>query len=120
MGHFQELRDLLDEAGIEWHDNSDSLFARTQGEYNGREFSAIQGEHSYGGAKGYLEVRMDEEEPIGWLTAKQARDLIAGTITDEQADQESAKTYKAEKDRFLQGKPWNHPAEAVSAPGMVV
>lgn len=115
MGNFQSLRDLLDVAGIQWHDNSDGLFARTQGEYNGRQFSAIQGEYSYGGAKGYLEVRMDEDEPIGWLTAKQAFDLIAGNVTNEKAEEESAKTYGAELAAFAAEK--NIPLELAAAPG---
>ena len=40
---FEALRDMLDSEGIEWHDNSDSMFHRTQGEPKGRRFSAIFG-----------------------------------------------------------------------------
>jgi len=83
---FEALRDMLDAEGIDWHDNSDSLFHRTQGEHAGRRFSAIFGFGSYGWQSGLLEVRMDSDEPIGWITASDAMSLIAGDITEEQAD----------------------------------
>ena len=102
--HFQALRDKLDQAGIPWHDNSDFLFDRTQGEWNGHFFSAIHGYGSYGSEKGYLEVRIDETEPIGWLTAKEAFDLIAGKVDYEQADQIAKKNCSKEWELFQSKK----------------
>ena len=84
---FEALRGMLDSEGIEWHDNSDEVFHRTQGEHKGRRFSAIFGYGSYGHERGYLEVRMDEDEPVGWLTATDALEWIAGVIDGWGAEQ---------------------------------
>ena len=92
---FQALRDMLDAAGIEWRDNSDRLFHRTQGEHAGRRFSAIFGYGSYGHADGYLEVRMDETEPVGWLTASDALEWIAGVIDGWGAEQRAIENWRA-------------------------
>ena len=107
---FEALRDMLDSEGIEWHDNSDEVFHRTQGEHKGRRFSAIFGYGSYGHERGYLEVRMDEDEPIGWLTASDALEWIAGVIDDEGADSRSEENWRG----FLANRKRNPPAEAAT------
>lgn len=77
------LRDFLDKKGIEWidkSDNSDDLIVvyRTRFEVNGEDISVIFGHGTIGGISvfngntnyGRLEMMINNNEPEGWLTAK--------------------------------------------------
>lgn len=83
------LREMLDAENIEWHDASSQSFElpmdRTHFEHRGYHWSVIHGFGSYGGPsfsrddKGLLELMSDavnEGEPIGWLTAKEAMQYV--------------------------------------------
>lgn len=95
MSEMEKFRSLLDEAGIEWWDDSevdhfagpDTYMERTKFEYRGYSWSVIHGFGSYGGYnhisrdKGLLELlsgAVEGGEPIGYLTAKQAMKLVKG------------------------------------------
>ena len=95
MSEMERLRSLLDEAGIEWWDDSemdhfsvpDTYMERTKFEYRGSSWSVIHGFGSYGGYdriskdKGLLEllsVGAGDGSPIGYLTARQAMKLVKG------------------------------------------
>ena len=93
------LREWLDKKGIEWHDMSaicdyttiekmrilgidkqyaDTTIYRTHFDYKGHEISVINGYGTYGGYEpftdknyGCLEMMIDENEPLGWLSAKE-------------------------------------------------
>lgn len=48
-GEMLELREMLDKAGIAWHDESDFMMCRTQQhDSDGMVFSAVCGEYAYG------------------------------------------------------------------------
>lgn len=94
----QKLRKLLDEKNITWIDNSEEFetgsadfemwICRTKFESEGHHFSVINGFGTYGGwygansvteAKdnlGQLELMIDRDEPIGWLTAEEVIYLV--------------------------------------------
>lgn len=89
-----KFRRLLDNAGIEWHDASckDNMFpiTRTHFVFKGYHWSVIHGRGSYGGInvfnkrkdEGLLEMMseaVNEGEPIGWLTAEDAMQIIFET-----------------------------------------
>ena len=91
----EKFRSLLDEAGIEWWDDSemdhfagpDTYMERTKFEYRGSDWSVIHGFGSYGGYdriskdKGLLELLSSaagDGSPIGYLTARQAMKLVKG------------------------------------------
>ena len=95
MSEMERLRSLLDEAGIEWWDDSemdhfagpDTYMERTKFEYRGYSWSVIHGFGSFGGYnrisgdKGLLELLEGypfNGEPIGFLTAAQAMKLVKG------------------------------------------
>ena len=95
MSEMEKLRSLLDEAGIEWWDDSemenfagpDTYMERTKFEYRGHNWSVIHGFGSYGGYdrisrdKGLLELLSSaagDGNPIGYLTARQAMKLVKG------------------------------------------
>lgn len=93
-GEMQKLRDWLDKKEIIWGDNShvmseeetfvsavtgykvDLTICRTLFVYKGKRFSVIQGQYTYGGSDGFLELwnESDWDEPAGWYTAS---DVIA-------------------------------------------
>ena len=88
----QQLRKLLDEKKIPWEDHSEDMteteefpmwICRTHFEYKDKRWSAINGFGTYGGwfglnlgskvseNMGLIELmELDEENPIGWLTAE--------------------------------------------------
>ena len=95
MSEMEKFRSLLDEAGIEWSDDSemenfagpDTYMERTKFEHRGYSWSVIHGFGSYGGYdriskdKGLLEllsVGAGDGSPIGYLTARQAMELVKG------------------------------------------
>ena len=81
----QQLRELLDEKGIEWEEHSetyegtaiDMWICRTWFEYKGNKVSVINGFGTYGGYDGFdskdnlgrLEMMNGATEPIGFLMA---------------------------------------------------
>ena len=72
-----KLRKKLNEAGIEWHDNTryseDMILVRTQGDG----FSVICGDGSFGGYHGLLEVwTVIMDDPEGYCTAEECMDYI--------------------------------------------
>ena len=72
------LRDMLDGAGIEWHDNSDCMFCRTQ-LFDGDEmvYSAVCGMSTYGNIELWTRnARSCKQDPIGLDTAEEAFGLI--------------------------------------------
>ena len=86
-----KFRKLLDENGIEWHDASDPVedfyrIDRTHFEYNKFHYSVIHGCGTYGGYsiwdnrdEGLLELMsnaINRGNPIGWLTADEAIQII--------------------------------------------
>ena len=72
------LRDMLDAAGIEWHDASDEIMCRTHDtEDDSWTFSAICGQHAYGEIELWTRtMKQDREDPIGLDTAEEAFALI--------------------------------------------
>ena len=86
----QKLRDKLDKKRIEWTDEStpelvDENFSicRTHFGYKGKHFSIIHGCATYGGwaldkseDQGLLEMMIDMDEPVGYLTAEQAMEYV--------------------------------------------
>lgn len=93
-GEMQKLRDWLDKNEIIWRDNSyvmpeeetlvsavtgykvDLTIYRTQFDYKGKWFLVVQGQYTYGGSDGFLELwnESDWDESAGWYTAS---DVIA-------------------------------------------
>lgn len=74
-----ELRRMLDAAGIEWHDDSDGLFCRTNDvdEDFSWTFSATCGTCSYGTIELWTRtMRERKQDPIGLDTAEEAFELI--------------------------------------------
>lgn len=81
---------MLDKNNIEWEDNSEYgsfPITRTQFNYRGYRWSVIHGFGTYGGYshfdqdKGLLELMseaIDDGYPIGYLTAKEAFELVKG------------------------------------------
>lgn len=72
------LRDMLDAAGIEWHDASDEIMCRTNDTGGcGWTFSAICGRHAYGTIELWTNTMLDNKlDPIGLSTAEEAFALI--------------------------------------------
>ncbi len=74
---FLKFRELLDGAGIPWHDATDSCDYFTMHRTHGDGFSVIYGKHGYGASMGLLEARIDGRKDVdGWLTAEQAFELV--------------------------------------------
>ena len=100
-----KLREGLDKRGIKWIDKSDitteerikyfisqgisELFAdstmyRTHFEHKGKKYSVIFGYGSFGGINAIepsqnnslLEMMIDDDEPVGWLTADDVLKII--------------------------------------------
>ena len=83
----KKLRKYLTDNGIEWYDDT-SISAtwwmvRTKYKYKGREFSVINGFGSFGGYTsftnknmGKLELIIDGEEPIGYLSAEDVVEIM--------------------------------------------
>lgn len=72
------LRDMLDGAGIEWHDNTDEIMCRTQ-LFDGDEmvYSAICGRYAYGTIELWTNSMIENKlTPIGLQTAEDAFALI--------------------------------------------
>lgn len=72
------LRDMLDGAGIEWHDNSDRFMCRTQ-LFDGDEmvYSAICGRYAYGNIELWTDTMQENKlDPIGLQTAEDAFEMI--------------------------------------------
>lgn len=76
----KKLRSFLDNNHIKWRDNSDDMIniCRTRFEIGNINFSVINGENTYGGSKGLLELSIWDKEgdglnPSGWYSA---RDVI--------------------------------------------
>lgn len=87
MTEMQKLRKLLDDAGIKWSDCStegELSIERTHFEYKDEYWSVIHGFGTYGGYsyweedRGLLEIwdGNEDEEPIGFLTAEEAFEII--------------------------------------------
>ena len=93
----QKLRKMLDEKGIEWHDDSDVMsedknwpmwICRTHFEYNGLKISVVNGFGTYGGwfganpgmtedkNMGLLELMIGDNEPVGWLKAEDIMEIL--------------------------------------------
>ena len=87
-----KFRMLLDNAGIEWRDASalDDIefpITRTHFVFKGYHWSVIHGRGTYGGINSFNEGRdegllelmsnaVNEGDPIGWLTAEDAMQII--------------------------------------------
>ena len=84
------FRKMLDDNGIEWHDASEMdayPITRTHFNYRGYDWSVIHGYGSWGGYSrlkrddGLLELMsgaVNDGEPVGYLTAKEAFDYVIG------------------------------------------
>lgn len=85
----EDLRSWLDELHIKWTDESDSVIGtkywicRTHFIVNGTHFSVINGYATYGGYnevleknEGLLELMIDSNNPIGYLTAEECICII--------------------------------------------
>lgn len=84
------LRSMLDDAGIEWRDDSEGSMLpidRTKFNYRTYEWSVIHGYGTYGGwdrwndDQGLLELMSDVVNhgyPIGWLTASEVMEHVLG------------------------------------------
>jgi hypothetical protein len=93
----QKFRKMLDEKGIEWHDDSEVMseskewpmwICRTHFEYNGLKFSVVNGFGTYGGwyganpgmtedkNMGLLEIMIEDNEPVGWLRAEDIMKIL--------------------------------------------
>lgn len=72
------LRDMLDRAGIEWHDDSDGVFCRTAQLSDGEiVFSAVCGPYAYGNIELWTGTMLEaKEDPVGLATAAEAFELI--------------------------------------------
>lgn len=81
------LREMLNEEGIEWNDNSDGFYCRTQ-QFDGDEivFSAVCGQFAYGTIELWTRRMVAaKEDPVGLATAEEAMRLIredCGTKVD--------------------------------------
>lgn len=74
---FVKFRTLLDDAGIEWWDATDSCDYFTMHRTHGDWFSVIYGNHSYGAKFGLLEAMVKGMKDVeGWLTAEEAFSLV--------------------------------------------
>ena len=102
----KKLRKLLTEKGIEWHDEStiytedfigmikstmpyfvDNSIYRTHFDIDGIHYSVINGFGTYGGFDlierknyGLLECMIDDNEPVGWLSANNIMDMISKQV----------------------------------------
>lgn len=96
----QQFRKMLDEKGIKWEDCSEEMkihedwpiwICRTHFEYNHINWSVVNGYATYGGWYGTINLAENEEknlglleiwnkisDPIGWLLAKEAYNIIFG------------------------------------------
>lgn len=79
------LRIFLTEEDIQWVDKSDELICRTHFDFQKKHYSVINGLGTYGGQmngskynQGLLEVMIDSDEPIGYLTAEEVVKLMYG------------------------------------------
>lgn len=77
------LREMLDEAGIKWHDASGGYYCRTQGpsaDIDDWQFSAVCGPHAYGEIELWTQTMRYTKphalNPIGLDTAEDAFALI--------------------------------------------
>lgn len=76
------LRAMLDEEGIEWNDNTDGFFCRTQ-QFDGDEivFSAVCGPFAYGTIELWTRKMVAaREDPVGLATAEEAMRLIREVV----------------------------------------
>lgn len=82
VAEMEAFRKRLDEKNVPWWDESSSDINRTHFEHDGKRWSAINGHGTYGGYvygepnQGLLEIWDGEEEPIGYLTAGDAMQII--------------------------------------------
>lgn len=75
----KELAKVLDHKGIEYDmpcTLGDIAIYRIHFKYNNKRISVISGFGTYGGHMGLLEVMINDREPIGWLNAEEAEELI--------------------------------------------
>lgn len=85
----QKLRDMLDEKKIFWQDDTEEFpsdsemwICRTHFEFEGNKISVINGFGTYGGFsigennKGYLEIMIGDENPIGFLQAEECMEYL--------------------------------------------
>ena len=87
------FRNLLEQNNIEWIDKSDEGFIdRTHFYYRNYFFSVVNGYGTYGGSdifginKGLLELMsncFNGGEPIGYLTADEAIEIVLGGSNDD-------------------------------------
>lgn len=80
---FLKFRELLEAAGIPWHDASEHHvgdgYAYHMHRTHGDGFSVIYGRGSYGARAGLLEARVDGVPDVtGWLTAEEAFEMVEG------------------------------------------
>lgn len=80
---FLKFRELLDDAGILWHDASEHHegegYSWHMHRTHGDGFSVIYGRGSYGAKAGLLEARIDGRPDVdGWLTAEEAFEMVEG------------------------------------------
>lgn len=80
---FLKFRELLDGAGIPWHDDSEHIegegYSWHMRRTHGDGFSVIYGRGSYGAPAGLLEARVDGVPDVtGWLTAEEAFEMVRG------------------------------------------
>lgn len=82
----RELRTLLTAKGVEWQDESDDFdrsfpfldltIYRTRFKYNGHEYVVSSGLGTLGGDWGLLEMRVDNNNPVGSLSANSIIQII--------------------------------------------
>lgn len=98
------FRKMLDDNGIEWHDASDMgvcPITRTRFGYRGCDWSVIHGYGTWGGYSrfrrddGLLELMsgaVNDGDPVGYLTAKEAFDYVIGNNKEEAITKHEADT----------------------------
>lgn len=77
-GEMARLREMLNEEGIEWNDNSDGFFCRKQQlDEDNIVFSAVCGPFAYGTIELWTRKMIAaKEDPVGLATADEAMELI--------------------------------------------
>lgn len=97
----QLLRQMLEENGIPYKDNSQGEplpITRTYFSYNGNQYSVVHGYGTFGGwdgfnqkDKGLLEMMENRDDPIGYLKAEAIMKYVKGIITREELTSDPVK-----------------------------
>ena len=74
----QQLRTYLDDRKVKWFDRSDTVICRTHFDTPKGKVSVINGNETYGGIDGLLEMMIGNNAPVGWLAAKDVIKLLYG------------------------------------------